>query len=163
MWRGRKLAGSTLNMLEGLGEYGYWGLLLASFLAATVLPFSSEVVFAALIAAGMDVWASILYATIGNAAGGATCYYVGKLGKTEWLEKWFKIKPEKIDKMIRWLHGKGAVMGFFGFLPAVGDAILVALGFMRANVPVVMVSMTIGKFSRYVLIGFGTGQILSWF
>ena len=163
MWRGGKLAGSALNMLEGLGEYGYWGLLLASFLAATVLPFSSEVVFAALIAAGMDVWTSILYATIGNAAGGATCYYVGKLGKTEWLEKRLKIKPEKIDKMIRWLHGKGAVMGFFGFLPAVGDAILVALGFMRANVPVVMVSMTIGKFSRYVLIGFGTGQVLSWF
>ena len=149
-------------MLYGLAEYRYWGLLLASFLAATVLPFSSEVVFAALIAAGMDVWTSVFYATIGNAAGGATCYYVGKLGKTEWLERWFKIKPEKIDKTIRWLHGKGAIMGFFGFLPAVGDAILVALGFMRANVPVVMVSMTIGKLLRYVLIGFGTDQIVSW-
>jgi len=44
----------------------------------------------------------------------------------------------------------------------VGDAILVALGFMRANVPVVMVSMTIGKLLRYVLIGFGTDQIVSW-
>jgi len=43
-------------MLDGLVEYGYWGLLLASFLAATVLPFSSEVVFAALIAAGLDIW-----------------------------------------------------------------------------------------------------------
>ena len=85
------------------------------------------------------------------------------MGKTEWLEKWFKIKPEKIDKMISWLHGKGAVMGFFGFLPAVGDVILVALGFMRANVPVVMVSMTVGKFLRYVLIGFGMDRILGIF
>lgn len=126
------------------------------------MPFSSEVVFAALIAAGADIWTSVLYATIGNAAGGATCYYVGRLGKTQWLEKWFKIKPEKIDKMINWLHGKGAVMGFFGFLPAVGDVILVALGFMRANVPVAMATMTIGKFLRYVLIAFGTGQIISW-
>ena len=100
-------------MLDGLAEYGYWGLLLASFLAATILPFSSEVVFAALIAAGMDIWTSILYATAGNAAGGATCYYLGRLGKMEWLEKWFKIKPDKIDKTIRWMHGKGAVMGFF--------------------------------------------------
>ena len=150
-------------MLDGLAEYGYLGLLLASFLAATILPFSSEVVFAALIAAGMDIWTSILFATIGNAAGGATCYYVGRLGKTDWLEKWFKIKPEKIDKMISWLHGKGAVMGFFGFLPAVGDVILVALGFMRASVPVVMVSMTIGKFLRYVLIGFGMDRILGIF
>lgn len=56
-------------MLDGLAEYGYWGLLLASFLAATILPFSSEVVFAALIAAGMDIWTSVLFATVGNAAG----------------------------------------------------------------------------------------------
>ena len=150
-------------MLDGLAEYGYWGLLLASFLAATILPFSSEVVFAALIAAGMDIWTSILYATAGNAAGGATCYYLGRLGKMEWLEKWFKIKPDKIDKTIRWMHGKGAVTGFFGFLPAVGDVMLVALGFMRANVPVVMISMTLGKFLRYLLIGFGTERIISWF
>ncbi len=150
-------------MLDGLAEYGYWGLLLASFLAATILPLGSEVVFAALIAAGMDVWSCVFYATIGNAAGGATCYYIGHLGKTEWLEKWFKIKPEKINKMIGWLHGRGAVMGFFGFLPAVGDVILVALGFMRANVPMVMISMTIGKFLRYLLIGFGVDSIVGIF
>jgi membrane protein YqaA with SNARE-associated domain len=150
-------------MLDGLADYGYWGLLLASFLAATILPFSSEVVFAALIAAGMDLWTSIIYATVGNAMGGATCYYLGRLGKTQWLERWFKIKPEKIGKTIQWLHGKGAMMGFFGFMPAVGDAMIVALGFMRANVSVVMISMTMGKFLRYLLIGFGTDKILSWF
>lgn len=162
--RGRgELAGSALTMLDGLAEYGYWGLLLASFLAATVLPFSSEVVFAALIAAGMDTWGCIAYATVGNALGGATCYCLGHLGKTRWLERWFKTKPEKIDKTIRWLQGKGAVMGFFGFLPAVGDAILVALGFMRANPPVTMLTMTAGKFLRYLLIGFGTNWIASIF
>lgn len=150
-------------MLDGLAEFGYWGLLLASFLAATILPLSSEVVFAALIAAGSDIWSCIAYATVGNSVGGATCYYLGQLGKTEWLEKWFRIKPEKIDRMMRWLHGKGAVMGFFGFLPAIGDLMLVALGFMRANAPVVMISMTIGKFLRYLVIAFGTDRILSWF
>jgi len=149
-------------MLDGLAEYGYWGLLLASFLAATILPFSSEVVFAALIAAGLDLWTLIIYATIGNAAGGATCYYLGHLGKVEWLEKWFKIKPESIEKMIQKLKGKGALMGFFGFLPAVGDVMLVALGFMRANTSVVMISMTAGKFFRYLIIGYGTGEIINW-
>lgn len=150
-------------MLDGLAEYGYWGLLLASFLAATILPFSSEVVFTALIAAGLDLWTLIIYATIGNAAGGATCYYLGFLGKVEWLEKWFKIKPESIEKTIVKLRGKGALMGFFGFLPAIGDVMLVALGFMKANVPVVMISMIIGKFLRYLIIGYGTGEILNWF
>ncbi|MDD4777028.1 MAG: DedA family protein [Fermentimonas sp.] len=149
-------------MLDGFAEYGYWGLLLASFLAATILPFSSEVVFAALIAAGLDLWTLILYATIGNAAGGATCYYLGRLGKVGWIEKWFKIKPESIEKTVQKLQGKGALMGFFGFLPAVGDVILVALGFMRANTTVVMISMAIGKFLRYLIIGYGTGEIINW-
>ena len=150
-------------MLDGLVDYGYWGLLLASFLAATILPFSSEVVFAALIASGLDLWTLILYATVGNVAGGATCYYLGKLGKLEWLEKWFKIKRENLDKTINWLEGKGALMGFLGFMPAIGDPILVALGFMRANVTIVMISMAIGKFLRYVLIGFGAETITRMF
>ncbi len=150
-------------MLDGLAEFGYWGLFLASFLAATILPFSSEVVFAALVAANMDIWNLVIYATIGNTAGGATCYYLGRLGKIEWLEKWFKIKKESIDKTIHRLQGKGALMGFFGFLPAVGDIFLVALGFMRANTTIVMISMAIGKFLRYIIIGYATTGVIGLF
>ncbi len=150
-------------MLDGLADFGYWGLFLASFLAATILPLSSEVVFMALIATGSDIWSSIGYATVGNSLGGATCYYLGKMGKTEWLERWFKIKREKIDSMILRLQKRGAVMGFFGFLPGIGDLMLVALGFMRANASITMISMTIGKLLRYVVIAFGTDRILSWF
>lgn len=150
-------------MFDGLVEFGYWGLLLASFLSATIFPFSSEVVFAALIAAGYDNWTSILFATIGNSLGGSTCFYLGHLGKLRWLERWFRIKPEKIEEMVAKLQKKGAIMGFFGFLPAVGDLMLVALGYMRVSAPVAMISMTIGKFLRYVVVAFGTDQIISWF
>ena len=150
-------------MLDGFIEYGYWGLFLASFLAATILPFSSEVVFAGLIAAGLDVWSLIIFATVGNSLGGATCYYMGKLGKIEWLNKWFKISEDKITKTTNRLQGKGSLMGFFGFLPAVGDVILVALGYMRAHASLVMISMTIGKFPRYFVIGYGAEKIFSLF
>ena len=150
-------------MLDGFAEYGYWGLFFASFLAATILPFSSEVVFAALIAAGLDLWSLIIIATIGNSLGGATCYYLGKLGKIEWLNKWFKISEEKITKTINRLQGKGGLMGFFGFLPVVGDGILVALGYMKANSTIVMISMTLGKFARYLIIGYGAGEIFAFF
>lgn len=149
-------------MIEGFAEYGYWGLLLASFLAATILPFSSEVVFAALIAAGLDIWSLILFATIGNSLGGATCFYLGKLGKIEWLNRWFKISEEKIIKTSNILKGKGSIMGFLGFMPAIGDVILVALGYMRANTTLVLISMTIGKFARYLILGFGADRILTW-
>ena len=150
-------------MLDGFAEYGYWGLFFASFLAATILPFSSEVVFAALIAAGLDLWSLIIFATIGNSLGGVSCYYLGRLGKIEWLKRWFGISEVKINKTINKLQGKGAFMGFFGFLPAVGDAILVALGYMRANATIVLLSMTVGKFARYVIIGLGAGVFYSWF
>lgn len=148
-------------MLDGLAEYGLWGLLLASFLAATILPFSSEVVLAALIAAGVDATQCIIFATIGNSLGGATCYYLGMLGKIKWLERWFKIKPDKLEKMQAWLQNKGALMGFFSFMPAVGDIILVALGFMRSNATITMISMTLGKLLRYILIGYASNFIFS--
>lgn len=146
-------------MLDGFAEYGYIGLFLAAFLAATILPFGSEVVFAALIAAGMDAWTCIFVASVGNWLGGMTNYYLGKLGKTVWIEKYLKIKKEKIDRFQTWLEGKGAAMAFFSFLPVVGDIIAVALGYMRANIYIVNVSMFAGKFLRYVLIMYG----VNWF
>ena len=146
-------------MLDGFAEYGYIGLFLASFLAATILPFGSEVVFGGLIAMEMDAWGCVIIASVGNWLGGMTNYYLGRLGKVEWIEKYLKVKREKIDKMQHWLEGKGASMAFFCFLPVVGDVIALALGFMRANVYVVNVVMFLGKFARYVLIMYGINRI----
>ena len=150
-------------MLDGFAEWGFFGLFMASFLAATILPFGSEVVFGALIAAGFDVWTSIVIATIGNSLGGMTCYWFGSFGRIEWIERFMRIKRERVQKMQDWLKGKGAMMSFFVFLPGVGDIIAVALGFMRANPWLVLLFMTLGKFGRYVVVGFGLEQIIKWF
>lgn len=150
-------------MLDGFAEWGYFGLFMASFLAATILPFGSEVVFAALVATGFDIWTSVFIATIGNSMGGMTCYWLGSFGRVEWIERYMKVKRERIQKMQDWLQGRGAIMSFFVFLPGVGDIIAVALGFMRANPWLVLLFMTLGKFARYVVVGFGLEQILSWF
>ena len=147
-------------MLDGFIEYGYIGLFLASFLAATILPFGSEVVFAALIAAGLDAWTCIIVASVGNWMGGMTNYYLGRLGKTEWIEKYLKVKKEKIEKIQHWLRGKGASMAFFSFMPVVGDVIAIALGYMRANIYIVNTSMFAGKFLRYVAIMYGMNYII---
>lgn len=147
-------------MLDGFVEYGYIGLFLASFLAATILPFGSEFVFAGLIALGMNAWGCVIVASVGNWLGGMTNYYLGRLGKVEWIEKYLKVEKEKIDKIQKWLEGKGAFMAFFSFLPIVGDIIALALGFMRANVYVVNGSMFLGKFARYVLIMYGVSWII---
>lgn len=147
-------------MLDGFVEYGYIGLFLASFLAATILPFGSEFVFVTLIAMGLDPWTCVIVASIGNWLGGMTNYYLGKLGKLEWIEKYLKIKKEKLDEVLRKLENKGAWMAFFSFLPAIGDIIAVALGYMRANVYIVNISMFAGKFARYVAIMYGVGLFI---
>ncbi len=146
-------------MLEGLIEYGYWGLFLASFLAATILPFSSEVVLGGILAMGGNPWLCVAIATVGNTLGGMTNYFLGRLGKIEWIEKYLKIKKEKVDKMQHWLEGKGAAMSFFSFLPVIGDIIPVALGYMRSNIYIVLFFMTLGKLLRYILIMYG----VDWF
>jgi membrane protein YqaA with SNARE-associated domain len=147
-------------MLESFAAYGYIGLFLASFLAATIVPFGSEAVFAALVATGMDGWTCVIVASVGNLLGGMTNYYLGRIGKIEWIEKYLKVEKAKIDKIQLWLKGKGAVMAFFSFLPVVGDLIAIALGYMRANVYIVNISMFAGKFARYVAIMYGVGWVM---
>ncbi|WP_165021134.1 MULTISPECIES: YqaA family protein [unclassified Dysgonomonas] len=147
-------------MLDGFIEYGYIGLFLASFLAATILPFGSEFVFVGLLAAGLNGWGCVAVASVGNWMGGMTNYYLGSMGKIEWIEKYLKVKKEKIEKMQHWLEGKGAIMGFFSFMPVVGDLIALALGYMRANVYIVSGSMFAGKLIRYILIMYGVSWII---
>lgn len=139
-------------MLEFLIDYGYIGLFIACFLAATILPFSSDFVFAGLLIAGLLPWPCVFIATLGNWLGGMTNYFLGRLGKVEWIEKYLKIDRGKIEKMQRWLNGKGAYIAFFSFVAFVGDVMAVALGLMRTNFLKVSVSMLIGKFCRYVVV-----------
>jgi len=137
-------------MLE-LTALGYLGLFIASFLAATVVPFSSEVVFSAMVFGGLDAWTCVLVATAGNWLGGMSCYYLGLLGKMEWIEKYLKIKKEKLIRFNDKIHKYGDWFAFFSFLPGVGDIIAVASGFFRCNLWIVSISMLLGKFVRYIV------------
>ena len=141
--------------LEFLTGYGYWGMLLGAFLAGSVFPFSSETMMVALLSTGLDGWLLIIYGTIGNIIGSVFNYFVGRMGKLEWIEKYLKIKKKNMNRAERFMAGRGAWMGFFAFLPIIGSAITVTLGFMRANMPISFLSIAIGKFLRYWLLIYG--------
>jgi len=137
-------------MTELIG-LGYLGLFIASFLAATVVPFSSEVVFSAMVFGGLDEWKCVFVATAGNWLGGMSCYYLGHLGKIEWIEKYLKIKKEKLDKFTEKIQKYGDLFAFFSFLPGIGDIIAVASGYFRCRWWIVAISMLAGKFVRYMV------------
>ena len=81
------------------------------------------------------------------------------MGKTEWIEKYLRIKKKNMDRARRFMAGRGAWMGFFAFLPIIGSAITVTLGFMRANIPISFLSIAIGKFLRYWLLVYGANSL----
>jgi len=141
-------------------SYGYWGMLVTAFVAGSFFPFSSEAVMTGLLAAGLDPWGLIIYGTIGNVLGSCFNYTVGRMGKLEWIEKYLHVSKESMEKATRFMGGRGAWMGFFAFLPVLGSAITIVLGLMRANIPISLVSITIGKFLRYVLLIYGASLFI---
>jgi len=147
-------------IIEFLIGYGYWGMLLASFLAGSFFPFSSEAVMVALMATGLNPWQLMFYGTIGNVLGSAFNYGVGRLGKVEWFEKYLHVKQSDLDRAERFMAGRGAWMGFFAFLPVLGSAITILLGLMRANVVITFVAITLGKLFRYIILIYGAGLFL---
>ena len=147
-------------IIELLTGYGYVGMLLAAFLAGSFFPFSSEAVMVGLMATGLDPWQLMVYGTIGNVLGSVVNYSVGRMGKLEWIEKYLHVKKADLDKAERFMAGRGAWMGFFAFLPVLGSAITILLGLMRANVVISLVSITLGKIVRYIILIYGAGLFL---
>ena len=92
-----------MDFIAGLSEWGYIGLFIAGFLAGSILPFSSEVVLGLLLYAGYNEWGCLASATAGNWLGGVTCYYIGRLGKVEWIEKYLKLDAVKLQKVQDWI------------------------------------------------------------
>lgn len=147
-------------IIHFLINYGYWGMLMAAFLAGSFFPFSSEAVMVGLQAAGLDPWGLVVYGTIGNVLGGMFNYGVGRMGRLDWIERYLHVDKESLDKAERFMAGRGAWMGFFAFLPILGSAITIMLGLMRANLVISITSISIGKFLRYLLLVFGASFLL---
>jgi membrane protein YqaA with SNARE-associated domain len=139
------------SVTQLLIDWGYLGLFVSALLAGSIVPFSSELVLIALVNMGLSPSLCVLSAALGNTAGGMTCYYMGRLGKMTWVEKYFKVKKERIEKMSIFLQGKGALMAFFSFLPFLGEVIAITLGFMRSNIWLTTTSMFAGKLIRYIV------------
>ena len=141
-------------------DYGYWGMLVAAFLAGSFFPFSSEAVMLALLAAGLEPWPLVAYGTAGNVAGSVFNYAVGRMGRLEWIERYLHVGQRELDRAQRFMAGHGAWMGFFAFIPILGSAITIVLGLTRANIIISTISITIGKVLRYILLVYGLSFIV---
>ncbi len=132
-------------------EYGYLGLFFGTFLAATVVPLASDVLLVGMLVAGGNPLTTIVVATLGNWMGGLTSYWVGYAGKWEWIERWFRVRREKIERHSEAMRRWGSLMALLTWLPVVGDVMAIALGFYRVNFWKMAFFMLIGKGARFVM------------
>ena len=119
-----------------------WSLLAGSFLAATLIPLSSEVMLFAVIRLHPDLaWPAVVVATIGNTAGGMVSYAMGR-----WIPHQKPIQYEAL------LQRHGAKLLTMAWAPLIGDALCVAAGWLRLRWLPCLGFMALGKCLRYVVL-----------
>jgi len=134
---------------EWMISLGMGGMFLSAFLAGTVIPFNSEIVLMALVAAGLDAFWLLVLATLGNSIGGTTTYYLGiAAGRKRPDEQLGGRKGRAVELVSKW----GVPLAALGWLPIWGNVFLFVLGWTGAGAWSVMVLMTAGKLARYVVL-----------
>lgn len=134
-----------------LESLGLLGLFIGTFLAATILPFSSDALYIAVLAATKDTAGCLLVGTLGNWLGSVVTYWMGWIGKWEWIEKWFKVKRETLEKQKIKIDKYGVWLALLAWVPFIGDVIAIALGFYKTRPAATMILLLIGKFARFLL------------
>jgi len=143
-------------------EAGVLGLFLTAFVSATLVPMSSEVVLAALIAAqGWDVVLLVAVATVGNTLGAVVNWLLGGFCLRWRDSKWFPISAEKLERGTEWFRRYGVWSLLLAWLPIVGDPITFAAGIARVRLPLFLLLVALGKAARYAVVGLVSRDLFS--
>jgi len=135
-----------------LNELGILGLGVSAFLAATILPLSSELILSALLLAGENPLIVMVIATIGNVAGSMVNYLIGRWGADSILHRWFKLSSAQTDKAEQQFNRYGKWSLLFSWVPIIGDPLTFIAGLFKVNFVLFLVLVTLGKFARYWVI-----------
>jgi membrane protein YqaA with SNARE-associated domain len=131
----------------------YISLFLISFLAATILPFSSEVTLATLIASSnYNNLSLLIFASLGNILGSVVNWVLGFYSRNLATKRWFPFKDKQIKKSSSWFNRFGKWSLLFTWIPIIGDPLTLAAGLLRVKFIEFLILVTIGKVSRYIVI-----------
>lgn len=139
----------------------YFTLFSASFLAATILPFYSEVVLFALLRAGGDPLILVGIATFGNTLGAVVNWVMGRYILHFQDRRWFYFKKDQIERAQRWYNRYGYWSLLLAWLPIGGDALTFIAGIMKVRLTIFISLVGIGKAARYISIVFLSEWLIS--
>ena len=131
----------------------YLSLFFISFLAATVLPFSSELTLAGLIStSNYDNLLLLVVASFGNVLGSVFNWSLGFYSRNLSTKKWFPFKETQIERSSKWFSKFGKWSLLFAWLPIVGDPLTFIASLLRVRFLDFIILVAIGKVSRYLII-----------
>lgn len=140
----------------------YLLLFSSAFLAATFLPFYSEVVLFALLRAGGDPFILVVIATLGNTLGAVVNWWLGRYLLYFKDRRWFYFSHAQIEKAQHWFQRYGFWTLLFAWLPIGGDALTLIAGIMQVRLWLFLALVGTGKGLRYcsvVYLGTFSSQI----
>jgi len=131
----------------------YLSLFSFSFLAATVLPFSSELTLAGLIStSNYHNLLLLVVASFGNVLGSVFNWSLGFYSRNLSIKKWFPFKKTQIERSSKWFSKFGKWSLIFAWLPIVGDPLTFVAGLLRVRFLDFIILVAIGKVSRYLIV-----------
>ncbi len=125
----------------------------SSLIAATIAPFYSEVVLAAVLTrqpdAAMLLWA---LASVGNTLGSVINWWLGTYLLHYRHKRWFPVKDKQLERAQRWFQRFGVWSLLLAWAPVGGDALTFIAGIMRVRLALFVLLVFIGKASRYLIV-----------
>ncbi|GAA3537166.1 YqaA family protein [Zobellella aerophila] len=133
----------------------------SSLLAATIAPFYSEVVLAAVLTRQPDA-AVLLWvlASTGNTLGSVVNWWLGKYLLHYQHRRWFPVKPDQLARAQHWFQRLGIWSLLFAWAPVGGDALTFIAGIMKVRLPLFVALVFIGKGLRYLIVIYFAEQLL---
>ena len=130
----------------------YLSLFGAAFLAATLLPFYSEVVYLGLLAGPHDPFGLWLAATVGNTAGACVNWLLGRYLLHFQDRRWFPFKRDSLGRAQAWFQRFGVWSLLLSWAPVGGDALTFVAGVMRVRFWLFCLLTAAGKGGRYAVL-----------
>ena len=132
---------------------GYLSLFTISFLAATILPFSSELILASMLSIeNYNRILLIVFSSLGNILGSVFNWVLGFYFIKLQNKKWFPFKEKQISKSSLWFEKYGKWSLLFAWVPIIGDPLTFVAGTMKTKILTFIILVSIGKIARYLFI-----------
>lgn len=137
--------------------YALFGLFLWSFLAATIVPLSSEIPLAVYVQNYGQIAVPVIVATIGNYLGACTTYWLARKS-TVVFDKTRELQ-ESDTKAARLLRRFGQPALLLSWVPIVGDAIVALAGGLKMDFRIFSIWTAAGKLFRYAAVGWAASTL----